>query len=108
MVQAEPLYTQPVRTLSSRQLDSLWLVGWFPSSGKRRKEKKKKKELKSGRQRRESEGYSGNQRGSDWKSSTGNQSMDCMGKQFIDGWGRTLRAESEALVSYFTEEAYCI
>lgn len=31
--------------------------------------------------------------------------MDCMGKQFIDGWGRTLRAESEALVSYFTEEA---
>lgn len=30
MVQAEPLYTQPLRTLSSLQLDSLWLVGWFP------------------------------------------------------------------------------
>lgn len=30
MVQAEPLYTQPLRTLSSQQLDSLWLVGWFP------------------------------------------------------------------------------
>lgn len=30
VVQAEPLYTQPLRTLSSRQLDSLRLVGWFP------------------------------------------------------------------------------